>query len=169
MSRIRPKLLAAAIAATLVTIAIPSSPASAAGPNLAAGKTFTASSVADVYGAGNAGDGNANSYWESQNNAFPQWLQVDLGASVSVNQVVLKLPPAAAWQTRTETLAVQGSTTNANFADLKSSAGYVFNPSSGNTVTIDFGAATTRYLRLSITGNTGWPAGQISEFEAYTS
>ncbi|WP_345485108.1 CARDB domain-containing protein, partial [Planotetraspora phitsanulokensis] len=28
-------------------------------------------------------------------------------------------------------------------------------------------ATTTRYVRLNITGNTGWPAGQISEFEVY--
>jgi hypothetical protein len=166
MSRVR-KLLAAAIATTLIQLVLPASPAAAAGPNLAAGKTFTASSVADVYGAGNAADGNANTYWESQNNAFPQWLQVDLGASVSVNQAVLKLPPAAAWQTRTQTLTVQGSTTGSNFADLKASAGYTFNPASGNTVTIDFGAATARYLRLSITGNSGWPAGQIAELEVY--
>ncbi|GAA3915249.1 discoidin domain-containing protein [Actinoplanes auranticolor] len=166
MSRVR-KLLAAAIATTLIQLVLPASPAAAAGPNLAAGKTFTASSVADVYGAGNAGDGNANTYWESQNNAFPQWLQVDLGASVSVNQAVLKLPPAAAWQTRTQTLTVQGSTTGSSFADLKAGAGYTFNPASGNAVTIDFGATTARYLRLSITGNSGWPAGQIAELEVY--
>src|SRR5689334_5389361 len=118
MSRVR-KLLAAAIATTLIQLVLPVSSAAAAGPNLAAGKTFTASSFADVYGAGNAGDGNANSYWESRNNAFPQWLQVDLGSSVSVTRAVLKLPPAAAWQTRTETLAVQGSTTGSTFTDLK--------------------------------------------------
>src|SRR5687767_10465350 len=111
MRRIRRQLLAAATATALIQVVLPTAPAAAAGPNLAAGKTFTASSVADVYGPGNAGDGNANSYWESRNNAFPQWLQVDLGASVSVNQTVLKLPPAAAWQTRTQTLTVQGSTT----------------------------------------------------------
>ncbi|MFI7547053.1 discoidin domain-containing protein [Actinoplanes sp. NPDC049599] len=167
MRRVSRQLLAAAIATALIQVVLPAAPAAAAGPNLAAGKTFTASSVADVYGPGNAGDGNASSYWESQNNAFPQWLQVDLGASVSVNQTVLKLPPAAAWATRTQTLTVQGSTTGSAFADLKASAGYTFNPASGNTVTIDFGAATTRYLRLSFTGNTGWPAGQLSELEVY--
>ena len=52
----------------------------------------------------------------SANNAFPQWLQVDLGSAVSVNQTVLKLPPAAAWQTRTQTLTVQGSTNGSSFA-----------------------------------------------------
>ncbi|MEV6493619.1 discoidin domain-containing protein, partial [Actinoplanes sp. NPDC051633] len=135
--------------------------------NLAAGKTFTASSSVDVYQPGNAGDSNAGSYWESASNAFPQWLQVDLGATVGVNQTVLKLPPAAAWQTRTQTLTVQGSTNGSSFSTLKASAGYTFNPSSGNTVTIDFTAASVRFVRLTFTGNTGWPAGQISELEVY--
>ena len=34
-------------------------------------------------------------YWESANNAFPQWIQADLGSSVATNRVVLKLP--AGW------------------------------------------------------------------------
>jgi hypothetical protein len=166
--RLRRRLLAAA-AAVGVVAAVLSAPtlASAAGPNLAAGKTFSASSYTDVYGAGNAGDGNANTYWESNNNAFPQWLQVDLGSAVPVNQVVLKLPPATAWATRTETLTVAGSSDGSSFSTLKASAGYTFNPASGNAVTVDFTAATARFVRLTFTGNTGWPAGQLSELEVY--
>ncbi len=118
--------------------------------------------------APNAADGNASTYWESVNNVFPEWLQVDLGSSVGVNRVVLKLPPDSAWQTRTQTLEVQGSANGTSFSTLVPSAGYTFNPSTGNTVTINFGsAATTRYVRLNITANTGWAAGQISEFEVY--
>ena len=169
MPQVKRRLLAAAAAAGVVA-AVLSAPtlASAAGPNLAAGKTFSASSFTDVYPAGNAGDSNANTYWESQNNAFPQWLQVDLGSSVSINQLVLKLPPATSWATRTETLAVQGSTTGSSFSDLVASAGYTFNPSTGNTATINLsGPATTRYVRLNFTANTGWPAGQLSELEVY--
>src|SRR3954452_21758652 len=102
MPRLRPIMVAAAAAAlttAVLQVVSPTAPAAAAGPNLAAGKTFSASSFADVYGAGNAGDGNASTYWESANNAFPQWVQVDLGQAVSVNQAVVKLPPATAWQT----------------------------------------------------------------------
>ncbi|HZN77110.1 MAG TPA: discoidin domain-containing protein [Micromonosporaceae bacterium] len=133
--------------------------------NLATGRTMTASSTVQVYAAANANDGNQATYWESANNAFPQWLQVDLGATVSVNRVVLKLPTA--WGSRTETLTVQGSTDGSNFGTIVASAGYAFNQSTGNTVTITFGTASTRYLRLHITANTGWPAGQISELEVY--
>ncbi|ANZ41284.1 glycosyl hydrolase [Lentzea guizhouensis] len=128
--------------------------------------TLTASSVSQSYGPGNAGDGNQSTYWESANNAFPQWIQADLGSAVKADRVVLKLP-AAGWGTRTQTLAVQGSTDGTGFTDLVTSRGYEFNPASGNTVTIDFTAATARYLRLRITANTGWPAGQLSEFEVH--
>jgi hypothetical protein len=137
--------------------------------NLAAGRPVAESSHVDVYGAGNAVDGNANTYWESANNAFPQSLTVDLGAARSVSRLVLKLPPSSAWQTRTQTLSVLGSTNNSSYSTVKASAGYTFNPSSGNSATVTFGATTQRYVRLTFTGNTGWPAAQVSEFEVYAS
>lgn len=136
--------------------------------NLARNRPVTESSHTDVYPGANAVDGNANSYWESANNAFPQSLTVDLGAAKAVKRVVLRLPPATAWATRTQTLSIQGSTDNATFTTLKASAGYAFDPSSGNTATLTLSGTPTRYLRVVITGNTGWPAGQLSEFEAYT-
>ncbi|MEV6239141.1 discoidin domain-containing protein [Lentzea sp. NPDC051838] len=128
--------------------------------------SYTASSTNQSYGPGNAGDGNQSTYWESANNAFPQWIQADLGSAIKADRVVLKLPTAN-WGTRTQTLAVQGSTDGSNFTDLVASKGYEFNPSAANTVTIDFTAATTRYVRTRITANTGWPAGQLSEFEVH--
>ncbi len=140
-----------------------------ANSNLAAGKPTAQSSQADVYGSANVTDGNANSYWESANNAFPQWVQVDLGANTTFGRIVLKLPPSSSWGTRTETLTVAGSTNGSTFTTLVGSAGYTFNPATGNTVTITFTASSQRYVRLNITGNTGWPAGQVSEFEVYAS
>ncbi|MFI6230287.1 discoidin domain-containing protein [Micromonospora echinospora] len=137
--------------------------------NLAVGRPVTATSHADVYVAANAVDGNAGTYWESANNAFPQSLTVDLGATQQVSRVVLRLPPSAAWQTRTQTLAVLGSTTGSTYTTLKASAGYTFDPTTGNTVTVTFPATGQRYLRLTVTGNTGWPAGQLAEFEVHRS
>ncbi|MEU4479244.1 discoidin domain-containing protein [Micromonospora sp. NPDC023966] len=133
--------------------------------NLALGRTMAESSHSDVYGAGNANDGNPATYWESANNAFPQWIRVDLGAAVAVNKVVLKLPTG--WPARTQTFTVQGSTDGSTFGTLVASAGYAFNPTSGNTITVTFGTATTRYVRLLVTANTGWPAGQLAELEVY--
>ena len=83
--------------------------AAAASLNLAAGRTLTASSFTDVYPAPRANDGNKSTYWESSGNAFPQWIQADLGSSVGVNSVVLKLPDG--WGARDETLKIQGRPT----------------------------------------------------------
>ncbi|RAO06311.1 Beta-fructofuranosidase [Micromonospora saelicesensis] len=168
--------LAGMLLATAPVVTPMASAAPAADPSAAAARvamlaglsaTMTASSYNQNYVAGNANDGNASTYWESANNAFPQWIQADLGATVSVDRVVLKLPPASDWQTRTQTLSVLGSTNGSSFTTLKASAGYTFNPSSGNTATVSFTAASTRYVRVQVTGNTGWPAAQLSEVEVY--
>lgn len=139
--------------------------AAAASVNLALGRTLTASSFTEVYGPGNANDGNKASYWESRNNAFPQWIQADLGSSVRVNQVVLRLPDG--WGARDQTLKIQGSENNSAFTDLTASKAYTFNAAGGQAVTIPFDAVTTRYVRVLITANTGQPGGQLSELEIY--
>ncbi|MEV6424343.1 discoidin domain-containing protein [Streptomyces sp. NPDC051662] len=139
--------------------------AAAASVNLALGRTLTASSFTEVYGPGNANDGNKASYWESRNNAFPQWIQADLGSSVRVNQVVLRLPDG--WGARDQTLKIQGSDNNSTFSDLTASKAYTFNAAGGQAVTIPFDAVTTRYVRVLITANTGQPGGQLSELEIY--
>ncbi len=138
--------------------------------NIALSKPITASGSQGGFPATNANDGNSSSYWESTNNAFPQWLQVDLGQNYGINKIVLTLPPSTAWGARTQTLSVLGSTDGSNFTTLVGSANYTFDPNNGNnTATINFSSATTRYVRLNITANSGWPAGQISEFEVFPS
>jgi uncharacterized repeat protein (TIGR01451 family) len=166
---LRRRLIGGLLAAALVGVpAITPGPAFAAGgPNLSLGRPVSASGSNAGFPAGNVNDGNAASYWESPNNVFPQWVQIDLGSGVAIDQVKLKLPPDTAWGTRTQTLSVQGSTDGTSFSTLSGSAGRVFNPATANAVTIDFTAATVRFVRVTITGNTGWPAGQISEFEIY--
>jgi hypothetical protein len=135
--------------------------------DLARGKPTSESSHTQAYASGNAVDGNADTYWESTNNAFPQWLQVDLGAATTVGRVVLRLP--SSWGARTETLSVQGSTTGSSFAALSPATARSFDPAAANTVTVTFTPASARYLRVTFTGNTGWPAGQLSTLEAYPS
>jgi hypothetical protein len=165
---LRRRLVSGFLAAGLVAVVLSATPAQAAGgPNLARGKAATASGSMGEYPASNVTDGNASSYWESPNNAFPQWVQVDLGRTENVDQVILKLPPAAAWATRTQTLSVQGSTDGSSFRTLSASAGRVFDPSSGNTVTINLSPADVRHVRVHVTANTGWAAGQLSELEVY--
>ncbi|MER8004567.1 discoidin domain-containing protein [Streptomyces sp. NPDC094149] len=138
------------------------------GRNLAKGRPASATGSQDVYTPGKAVDGDANSYWESTNNAFPQSWTVDLGSSYAVRRLVLKLPPSSAWGARTQTITVLGSTDGSSYSTVVGSTGYRFDPASGNTATVSLPASTNlRYLRLSVSANTGWPAGQFSEVEAY--
>lgn len=137
----------------------------AEGTNLALGKSATSSSNNGEYTAGNAFDGEQDSYWESKNHEFPQWIQVDLGRKASIDHVTLKLP--AGWESRTQTLSIQGSADGSDFSDIAGSRDYEFNPADGNTVTVGLNAADARYVRVNVTANTTWPAAQISELEVY--
>jgi hypothetical protein len=135
--------------------------------NLAKGRPATATGSQDVYTPGKAVDGDANSYWESANNAFPQSWTVDLGSAEPVRRLVLKLPPQSAWQARTQTVTVLGSTDGSTYTTVVGAQGYRFDPATGNTATVSLPGTSLRYLRLSVSANTGWPAGQFSEVEAY--
>jgi parallel beta-helix repeat protein len=136
--------------------------------NLAKGRPATATGSQDVYTPGKAVDGDANSYWESTNNAFPQSWTVDLGSSYAVRRLVLKLPPSTAWGARTQTVAVLGSTGGSSYSTVVGAQAYRFDPATGNTATVSLpGGTDLRYLRLTVSANTGWPAGQFSEVEAY--
>lgn len=165
---VRHAVVAVATAALVAPLglALVAQGAAAAPVNLAAGRPATASSTTDVYGAGNVTDGNQATYWESTNNQLPQWVQVDLGAAATVTDLALKLPTSG-WGARTQTITVQGSTTGSTFTTLKAQAAYTFAPASGNTVTVDVTDTSVRFVRLSISANTGWPAGQLSELEVY--
>ncbi|RKE17416.1 discoidin domain-containing protein [Streptomyces sp. TLI_171] len=133
--------------------------------DLAAGRPTAESSHTDVYGSGNLTDSNRNSYWESANNAFPQWAQVDLGTARPVGRVVLRLP--AGWGARTQTLTLLASTDNTTFSTLRPAAPTLFDPAADNTVTLTFPATTARYVRVAVTANTGWPAAQLSEIQVW--
>ncbi|MFB7501085.1 discoidin domain-containing protein [Streptomyces sp. NPDC056161] len=136
--------------------------------NLAKGRPASATGSVDVYTPGKAVDGDANSYWESTNNAFPQSLTVDLGSAQAVRRVALRLPPSTAWGARTQTVTVLGSTDGQTYSTVAGAQGYRFDPATGNTATVALPSGTSlRYLRLTVTANTGWPAGQFSEVEAY--
>lgn len=137
--------------------------------NLAKGRPATATGSQDVYTPGKAVDGDATSYWESTNNAFPQSWTVDLGSNEAVRRLVLKLPPSSAWGARTQTVTVLGSTDGSTYTTVAAAQGYRFDPATGNTATVALpGGTSLRHLRLSVSANTGWPAGQFSEVEAYS-
>ncbi|SDX80361.1 discoidin domain-containing protein [Paenibacillus sp. CF384] len=114
-----------------------------------------------------AGDGDPFTYWESVSNKFPQSLSVDLGDKKQLGRIVLKLPPLDAWAARDQSIAVQGSDDGEHYTVIKALDTYTFDPAKENTVEIALDAASARYVKLIVEGNTGWPAAQISEFELY--
>uniref|UniRef100_A0AAU1LKR5 Discoidin domain-containing protein n=1 Tax=Streptomyces sp. NBC_00148 TaxID=2903626 RepID=A0AAU1LKR5_9ACTN len=165
--RWRWRTLSAMVATSLLMIGWPSLTAAAAdGPNIAAGRAAAASSAGDAYGAKNVTDGNQATYWEGSGGTLPQWVQTDLGSAARVDEVTLKLP--AGWESRQQTLSLQGSADGTSFSTLKSSAAYTFSPGASNEVRISFPATQTRFVRVNITANTGWRNAQLSELEVRT-
>ena len=104
--------------------------------DLALNAPVTASSYTQVYVPANAVDGNTSSYWEANNGAWPSTITVNLQSLQTLGSITIDLPPSSAWNTRTQTLSVLGSTNGTSFSTLVSSATYTWNPSTGNTVTI---------------------------------
>ncbi len=92
-----------------------------------------------TYAASNVNDGNQASYWESANNAFPQWVQVDLGSATSIDQVVLKLP--SGWGARTETAVGAGQHRRLQLQH-RGRLDRVRLPGNSNVVTVNFGATS---------------------------
>jgi hypothetical protein len=135
--------------------------------NLALTATLTASSALAGFPAANANDGNTGSYWESQDGAgWPQTLTADLGAAQPEGSIVLTLPPT--WGARTQTITVLGSADGTVYTTLVPATAYTFDPAAQNVVTIPLPAGTEDAdLMLSVSGNTGWDAAQISELEIY--
>ncbi|MFL6125303.1 discoidin domain-containing protein [Actinophytocola sp.] len=136
--RTRGLVLAAAL--VLGCVAIPASQASAAAcgtTNAALNRPVTASSAENAGTPASAAvDGNTGTRWSS---AFsdPQWIQVDLGASTSVCQVVLT------WETAYATaFQIQLSTDAANWSTVYSST-----TGTGGTQTLAV-TGTGRYLRV---------------------
>jgi len=88
---------------------------------------------------------------------------VDLGQQISVDRIVLALPPG--WGTpRRDAFPSRPTATRWWLRPTTRSTRGVDN----NTVTITFPATTLQTITLSVTGNTGWIAGgSFSELEVF--
>ncbi len=136
--------------------------------NLALGKPATASSSTQTYVPANAVDGNTSTYWEATNGAWPATFTVNLGSVQTLGSITIDLPPSSSWSTRTQTLSVLGSTNGTTFNTLVGSATYTWNPSTGNTVTIQLPSGTSdQYVQLSFTANNVQNGAQASEILIY--
>jgi hypothetical protein len=102
------------------------------------GKSITASSTQDVsVAAGNVVDGDMATRWSS-NVSDPQWISVDLGSSMHVNQVILRWEAAYA-----KSYKVQVSTDATAWADVFSTT-----TGDGGIDSIAFAPISGRYVRM---------------------
>src|SRR5690606_34968547 len=126
-----------------------------------------ASSTEWTYVAGNATDGDTATYWEGAGGQYPSTLAVTLESAAELEAVVVRLPPAAEWGSRTQTFEVQGRTGSGDaWETLAGSAGHAFSPATGNTVTVPV-SGTAREVRLRFTANTGAGNGQVAELQVF--
>ena len=145
-------------------------PVAPAGGDLALHRPISATSSKDQYVPANVADGDTSSYWESVNGSavFPQTLTVDLGTTTTVGRVVMDLPPIADWNQRTQTITILGAGDDGRFIPIVSSTAYSFDARSGDTAGVSFDPVHVRYVRLSFTANSGWPAAQLSELQVFS-
>jgi F5/8 type C domain len=145
-----------ALAAALALVAGPASRASAASALLSQGQPATASSVENgSYPASNAVDGSTSTRWSS---AFsdPQWIQVDLGASASITQVVLQWEAAYG-----QAFQIQTSPDAVNWTSI-----YSTTTGTGGTQTLNV-TGTGRYVRMYGTARGTQYGYSLYEFQVY--
>lgn len=131
-------------------------PSATAGTLLSQGQPATASSLqASGYPASNAVDGNLSTRWSS---AFsdPQWLQVDLGATHTITQVVLN------WETAYATaFQIQTSNDGTTWTTI-----YSTTTSTGGTQTIPV-TGSGRYVRMYGTARATQYGYSLWEFQVF--
>ena len=147
-------LVAALLAA--LTLVVTQSPARAASTLLSQGKPATASSTENAGTPASAAvDGNTGTRWSS---AFsdPQWIQVDLGASSSISQVVLQWEAAYA-----TAYQIQTSTDGTNWTTV-----YSTTTGTDGTQTLNV-TGTGRYVRVNGTARATQYGYSLWEFQVF--
>ena len=148
--------LAAALALVAALLGGTASATSAASTLLSQGKTATASSLENAsFPASNAVDGNTGTRWSS---AFsdPQWLEVDLGSTAAITQVVLQWEAAYATAFQIQTSA-DGTTWTTIYSTTTGT---------GGTQTLNV-TGTGRYVRMYGTARATPYGYSLWEFQVY--
>ncbi|MFK0192206.1 discoidin domain-containing protein [Kitasatospora sp. NPDC090308] len=149
-------LAVAALLASLLLALAPAPTAQAAGILLSQNKPATASSTENAGTPASAAvDGNTGTRWSSAA-ADPQWLQVDLGTSQAISQVVLQWETAAAKAYQLQ-LSTNGSTWT---------TAYSTTTGTGGTETLNV-SGTARYVRVYGTARTTQYGYSLWEFQVY--
>jgi uncharacterized protein YceK len=149
--------LAAVLAVLLAAYtAVTVGQARAASALLSQGKPTTASSVENTGTPASAAvDGNTGTRWSSAF-ADPQWLQVDLGGTATIDQVVLNWEPAYA-----KAFQIQVSADAANWTSV-----YSTTTGTGGTQTLNVNG-TGRYVRMYGTARATAYGYSLWEFQVY--
>ncbi len=146
----------AALVAALALVVAPLGAAHAAGTLLSQGKPATASSTENGGTPASAAfDGNTGTRWSS---AFsdPQWLEVDLGQTSTISQVVLM------WETAyAKAFQIQVSDDGSSWSSL-----YSTNSGTGGTQTLNV-SGTGRYVRMYGTVRATQYGYSLWEFQVY--
>jgi hypothetical protein len=153
---VKKQLAFAAAALAAATVLVIPLTASAADVLLSQGKPATASSYQGTgLEAGLAFDGDNGTRWSSQW-ADPQWIQVDLGATATINQVVLRWEGAFA-----RAFQLQTSTNGTSWTDI-----YTTTTGPGGVQTLAV-TGSGRYVRLLGTQRGSGYGYSLFEFQVY--
>ncbi|MDI5966205.1 discoidin domain-containing protein [Streptantibioticus silvisoli] len=150
-------LAAASVLAVMAgAVVLPAGTAQAADTLLSQGKTATASSTESAsFPASAAVDGDTGTRWSS---AFsdPQWLEVDLGATDTIDKVVLDWESASA-----SSFQIQTSTDGTNWTNVYSTT---TGPGGDQTLSV---SGTGRYVRMYGTARSTQYGYSLYEFQVY--
>ena len=144
-------------------------------PSLTFGKSIYGATIHnDVYPVTNVVDGEVNgtSYYESK--TLPAQLIIDLEDVYALNKIILSLSPSLLWEARVQNIEISVSADNRgydealNFTTLFEATDYLFDPQTGNRITLNVDDVQARYLKIVINSNSaGNYGGQLAEVSAY--
>jgi F5/8 type C domain/Right handed beta helix region len=130
------------------------------GPDLAIGKTVTASSYSTPNTVGLAVDGDPTTRWaQGLGLADPSWLEVDLGARYDLTGIITTFEKSSGYKYKMET-SLDGSTWT-TFEDHTGS-----NTTAATNYSVPARPTGARYVRITITGSSG-NGGSLYELEVY--
>jgi hypothetical protein len=139
-------------------------PVTLSGTNWSLTATASASSEQSSHPASDANDGSTSSFWRAETRGSGQWLQMDYGSSLTLNQIVIE-----------ENGNITGLSSVQYSADGSSWSGVpglsVNSSGSGNNQvwTADFTATGARYFRVTFTASGSNNRVSVEEFQSYGS
>lgn len=138
-----------------------SSTTSSVGGNIALNKPVTFSAQQAGNEASSLVDGTTTAKWSAE--AYPQWVQIDLGQNYAIDKTEL-----VPYQDRAYQYKVEVSTDGTNYTQVVNRTA---NTQGGALLTDTFDTVTARYVKLTVTGASNYSGGWISvnEFRVFES